>query len=67
MFTVKQAGQRLNLSIGALYKAISCGDLECHRFGTAIRITEEQLTAYLERTRITAEDDLSAVTVFKHL
>lgn len=41
MFTVKQAGQRLNLSIGALYKAISCGDLECHRFGTAIRITEE--------------------------
>ncbi len=42
MFTVKQVGQRLNLSIGAVYKAISCGDLECHRFGAAIRITEEQ-------------------------
>ena len=67
MFTVKQVGQHLNLSIGAVYKAISCGDLECHRFGTAIRITEEQLTAYLERTRVTAADDLLTVTVFKHL
>lgn len=51
MLSVKEVADRLSLSVGAVYKAVQHGELACHRFGTAIRITDEQLNAYLERTR----------------
>ena len=67
MFTVKQVAKQLNLSIGAVYKAIQNGSLEHFRFGSAIRITQEQLTEYLDQTRVIAQTDTFRPTRFKHL
>ena len=67
MMTVKEVAERLNLSHGAVYKAIHKGELEHHRFGAAIRITETQLTAFLEETRIRSEAPPIYAPRFKHL
>jgi len=67
MLTVKQVAEQLNVSIGAVYKAIQNGSLEHFRFGSAIRITEEQLTDYLDQTRVTVQPETSRRTQFKHL
>ena len=67
MLTVKQVADQLNVSIGAVYKAIQNGSLEHFRFGSAIRITEEQLTDYLDQTRVTAQSGAFRKTRFKHL
>ena len=67
MMTVKEVAERLNLSHGAVYKAIHDGELEHHRFGAAIRITEAQLTAFLEETRVRGEAAPIYAPRFKHL
>ena len=67
MLTVKDVAQRLNVSLGAVYKAIQNGSLEHHRFGSSIRITEKQLAEYLGETRVEMERDTFRVTQFKHL
>jgi excisionase family DNA binding protein len=67
MFTVKQVAQKLNLSIGSVYKAIQSGALGHYRFGTAIRVTEEQLSEYLENVRVLSESQPMPVRRFKHL
>lgn len=50
MLTVKQVATRLTLSLSKTYQLLDSGQLEHHRMGTAIRISEEQLDAYLEKT-----------------
>ncbi|MDA0809771.1 MAG: helix-turn-helix domain-containing protein [Planctomycetota bacterium] len=67
MHTVKQVAEQLNVSIGAVYKAIKRGDLEHHRFGSTIRVTEEQLAEYLQETRVKAEPAPIQVREFRHL
>lgn len=67
MLTVKEVASRLNVSQGAVYKAVRSGELEHHRIGISIRISEEQLTEYVEETRVRAEHDPLAVAEFKHL
>ena len=67
MMTVKEVADRLNLSEGAVYKAVHNGELEHHRFGAAIRIAEEQLSAFLEETRVHAKAVPIHVSRFKHL
>lgn len=67
MFTVKEVANRLNISQGAVYKAVRSGDLQHHRFGASIRISEDQLTEYVEETRVRAEPDPLNVSEFKHL
>lgn len=67
MMTVKEVAERLSLSEGAVYKAIRNGELEHHRFGAAIRITEAQLAAFLDETRIRGEVEPIHAPRFKHL
>jgi excisionase family DNA binding protein len=68
MFTVKEVSNRLNISEGAIYKAIRSGVLEHHRFGSSIRITEVQLRAFLDGTRVESEPDhILPKRQFKHL
>ena len=70
MNTVKQVAAKLNLSPRAIYRAVECGELEHHRFGSQIRVSEEQLRAYMERARIKAEPktpDVLRALISKHL
>ena len=75
MMTVREVALRLKLSAGAVYKAVAQGELEHHRFGTAIRITDDQLTEWLERTRAdnsaspdeSGDRGLFSTPQFKHL
>ncbi len=67
MFTVKQVAQRLNVSLSAVYKAIRSGDLEHHRFGASIRVSEEQLAGFVEETRVRTQPDPLDVREFRHL
>jgi excisionase family DNA binding protein len=53
--TVRQAAERLGISRAQVYALCASGKLPHHRFGSggrgAIRISEEQLAAFLEATK----------------
>jgi excisionase family DNA binding protein len=52
--TAKQVAERLSLSRAQVHALIASGKLPCHRFGNgrgAIRVSEEQLAAFLEATK----------------
>lgn len=51
MLKVSQVAQRLNLSESKIYQLVEEGRLAHHRFDGAIRVSEEQIAAYLEETR----------------
>ena len=67
MLTIKQVAEQLSLSTGAVYKAINRGDLEHHRFGSSIRVTEQQLEDFLQETRVKVDPAPFHVSEFKHL
>ena len=67
MLTVKEVSSKLNLSAAAIYRYVASGQLQCHRFGNAIRISDSQLADFLERTRITSELEPFPTAGFKHL
>ncbi|MBI1346313.1 helix-turn-helix domain-containing protein [bacterium] len=50
MLRVSQVASRLNLSASKVYQLIDSGQLPHHRLGVSIRVSEEQLTAYLTET-----------------
>ena len=51
MLRVKQVAERLNLSESKIYEMVESGQLSHHRFGGAIRVSEEQIAEYLEETK----------------
>ena len=51
MLRVKQVADRLNLSESKIYEMVERGELPHHRFGGAIRVSEEQIAEYLEETK----------------
>lgn len=51
MFRVKQVAERLTLSASKIYEMIESGELPHHRFGGAIRVSEEQIVDYMNRTK----------------
>jgi excisionase family DNA binding protein len=48
---VKQVAERLNLSVSKIYELVESGELPHHRFGGAIRVSEEQIAEYMNRTK----------------
>jgi excisionase family DNA binding protein len=52
MLTVRQVAERLGLSRAQVYAMCSSGKLPHHRFGGAIRVSEEQLAAYLRSSEV---------------
>ena len=48
MLTPKQIAERLQLSLSMIYKLLSTGELESYRIGSAYRVSEKQLSAYLK-------------------
>lgn len=67
MHTVKQVAESLNLSTAVIYRYVAVGELECHRFGNAIRVSEAQLEEFLERKRVESESKRFSAGQFKHL
>lgn len=55
MLSPKQLAQRLSLSLSMVYRLLTSGDLECYRFGTAYRVSEEQLKQFLEKQKAVNE------------
>ena len=51
MLRVREVAQRLNLSESTVYGLVESGELPHHRFRGAIRVSEEQLAAYLDLTK----------------
>ncbi|QEG36157.1 helix-turn-helix domain-containing protein [Bythopirellula goksoeyrii] len=51
LLTVKQVQQRLNVSHALIYRLVQQGELASHRIGSSIRISEEDLQAYLQRAK----------------
>jgi excisionase family DNA binding protein len=51
MLKVSELAKRLNLSESKIYQLVEEGKLSHHRFGGAIRFSEEQIAAYLEETK----------------
>jgi excisionase family DNA binding protein len=51
MFTVKETAAKLKVSTRLIYKLVETGELLAYRIGTAIRIKQEDLDAYLNGCR----------------
>jgi excisionase family DNA binding protein len=51
MLRVKQVAERLCLSESKVYELVERGELPHHRFGGAIRVSEQQIADYLEETK----------------
>ena len=47
MLTVRDVSERLNCSIGLVYKVINQGKLKAHRINSAFRISEQHLQEFL--------------------
>lgn len=65
LFTVKQVAEILGVSKGCVYALIDAGKLDHHRIGLGrgtIRISDQELDAYLDESRVTKETPL-----LKHL
>ena len=58
MLTPKQLADRLSLSLSMVYRLLSTGDLECYRFGSAYRVSEEQLNQFLQRQKVETQRKL---------
>ena len=61
MLTVKHVAERLGVSASQVYALCASGKLLHHRFGVrkgAIRVTEEQLAAFIEATKVRPPADL---------
>ncbi len=52
MLTPKQLAARLSLSLSMVYRLLSSGELECYRFGSAYRVSEEQLNQFLQKQKV---------------
>jgi excisionase family DNA binding protein len=52
MLTPKQLAERLSLSLSMVYRMLGNGEIECYRFGTAYRVSEEQLTRFLSKQKV---------------
>lgn len=52
MLTPKQLAERLSLSLSMVYRMLSNGEIECYRFGTAYRVSEEQLSRFLSKQKM---------------
>lgn len=51
LLTIAQCHQRTGLSTSYLYQLVAAKLLPAHKLGTAIRISDQDLIAYLESTR----------------
>ena len=58
MLTPKQLAARLSLSLSMVYRLLSSGELECYRFGSAYRVSEEQLSQFLQRQKVETQRKL---------
>jgi excisionase family DNA binding protein len=68
MLTVRDIADRLNVSIGIIYRLIAMGELQCYRIGKAIRISTLQIEEYLDQSnRIVGEKKMEFSRTLKHL
>lgn len=51
LLRVAEIAKRLSISSSKVYQLIEKGELPHHRIGGAVRVSEEQLAAYLEVTK----------------
>jgi excisionase family DNA binding protein len=63
MLTVKEAAAGVRLTQWAIYRAIQRGDLTAYKPGGRLRIYESDLEAWLQSTRVHAQDPPQARTV----
>ena len=63
MLTVKEAAARVRLTQWAIYRAIQRGELTAYKPGGRVRIYESDLEAWLQSTRVHAQDQAPARTV----
>ena len=60
MYRVKRVAELLSLSQSKIYELVESGDLPHHKIGGAIRVSEEQLAAFLEKTKREREEPIPA-------
>lgn len=70
MFSVKQVADRLAVSAAVVYRLIDSGQLEAHRIGLkrgTLRISEQQIEAYLEKSKVNLSQPCSSKKSLKHI
>lgn len=51
MLKVRDVAARLSLSESKIYELVECGELSHYRFGGAIRVSEQQIAEFLQKTK----------------
>ena len=67
MKSVKEIANELRISIGAVYRLITTDQLQCHRFGKTIRISNKQLDEFLACSESCGKVQPSLSRKLKHL
>ncbi len=52
MLTVKQVAQKLSISSSLAYRMVRTGEIPSYRIANCRRIKEEDLAAYIERSKV---------------
>lgn len=52
LYTPEEIAQKLKLSKYTIYEMIKRGDLDAHRLGRRLRISEQQLQSYIHRSQL---------------
>ena len=56
MLKVREVAERLKVSVSKIYELVEKGKLAHHRIDGAIRVSEDQLADYLEKTKREREE-----------
>ena len=67
MRSVKEIANELHISIGAVYRLVTTGEIQCHRFGKTIRISQQQLDEFLACSASSSDEHKSLSRSLKHL
>lgn len=51
LYTIKEVAAKLKVSLSMAYALVKRGDLGCYEIGGCRRVSDEQLTEYLEQAR----------------
>lgn len=63
LYTPEEIAEKLKISKYTVYEMIKRGDIAAHRLGRHLRISDEQLTIYLNKTK--EQDNIYQATIIK--
>ena len=62
LFSKKEISEKLNISVRTVDRLLKRGELEALRIGRLIRVTQDQLDQFLEKSALNHDDKVNFLT-----